>query len=794
MKQHHQIRAALLALCLLLTACGAPQGGQSVQPAQTSAYTADILPCALPLSELTAVCAGGENLYLAGKEETAEEAEETGGETSGAFSYSSTGGDGGFTFYSGGTGRPVLYRMDASTGEAVKLEGYAPAGGDEDTRITSIVPGEDGSLWVLEESGGGLSGLDLENMDPGAIMDLAGLGASTRLWRRLDADGAGELDRWDVTDLAQKLGVDEVTVTLMDGAGRLYAASGASVTVLEPSGKILFTCQGQEPISRLTALAGGGVGAVTDGEGGSTLLPVDPEARSWGDPCPLTGSVSGVYAGDGEYAFLYSSGDSLYGWPQDSSVPKKLLSWSGTGLDCGQVASMQLLPEGGAALLRDDTVWPASYSLARFSPADEDALAGRTVLTLATLGLDSETRTRVLEFNRTNSQARIEIRDYSELNTPGDASAGLSKLNTEILAGNMPDLLDISAAISLRQYAARGLLEDLWPYIESDPELGREGVMERVLKAAETGGKLYRIFPRFTIETAAGAASAVGDRMGWTLEELRGALAGQPAGCDILGANETRASIFETMFANNLDKFVDWEKGEARFDSPAFREILDFCAGFPAQADGGAEEDANTRVARGEQLLMPVYLTDFTSVQLYRSLFGGEVSFVGYPGQGSAGVSFGAEGGLAMSAACKDKEAAWSFMRQTLLPSGEDFFTAFPVNRADFDRFARESMEVNYLLDENGQQILDADGQPMVEVQGFWISDGQMFSMEPATQADYDQVMALYEAADTMAGRDENIWAIAQECAGAYFAGDRTAEEASRNLQRRVELYLNEQK
>ena len=69
-----------------------------------------------------------------------------------------------------------------------------------------------------------------------------------------------------------------------------------------------------------------------------------------------------------------------------------------------------------------------------------------------------------------------------------------------------------------------------------------------------------------------------------------------------------------------------------------------------------------------------------------------------------------------------------------------------------------------------------------------------MFSMEPATQADYDQVMALYEAADTMAGRDENIWAIAQECAGAYFAGDRTAEEASRNLQRRVELYLNEQK
>lgn len=208
-------------------------------------------------------------------------------------------------------------------------------------------------------------------------------------------------------------------------------------------------------------------------------------------------------------------------------------------------------------------MWPVTYSLARLTPAGEEALAGRTVLTLATLGMDSGTRARVLEFNRTSGTHRIEVRDYSEYNTAGDTAAGLSKLNTEIMAGDMPDLLDVSSGVSLRKYAAKGLLEDLWPFIESDPSLGREGVMERVLQAAGIGGKLYRVFSRFAIETAAGAPAVVGDKMGWTLEELRAALAKLPAGCGVLGAGETAGSLFESMFAGCLDRFVDWEAGTA---------------------------------------------------------------------------------------------------------------------------------------------------------------------------------------------------------------------------------------
>lgn len=789
------ITTALLALCLLLTACGGKQtGGSPGRLSGTAAYTSDIAPLDLPLTELTASAAGSGDLYLAGLEEAApDEAEDGDGEitSSGSFSFSSTvSDDGGFTF-STGMGTAALYRLDADTGELMKLSGYAP---EEGVSVAAIVPCEDGSLWVLERVSGGMEGMTLDDLGSGLMAAGGGISWASQVWRKLDAAGEQELDRIDVTNLAEKLGVEAVTDTRMDPSGQLYAASGSTVTVLDASLSTLFTCRGQETVERLVSLSGG-VGAVAGDENGRTVYPVDLESQGLGPARPLSGSADRIYDGNEKYDFFYSSGDSLYGWSAENAAPEKVLSWSGAGVDKGQVETLALLPDGrGTAALREGG-WPASYSWASLAPAGEEELAGRTVLTLATMGLSSETRARVLEFNRTSSQYRIEIQDYSEYNTSADASAGLSKLNTEILAGNMPDLLDVSGGIPLRRYAARGLLADLWPYIESDPELGRDKVMERPLEAASMDGKLYQVFQRFALETAAGAPAAVGDKMGWSLEELRAALAKLPAGGSVLGPDLTKDSVFETMFSNSLDSFVDWEACAARFDSPEFQEILEFCASLPAQASG-EDMDEYTRVASGAQLLLPVYLNDLQSIQLYRALFGGGVTFAGYPSEGGSGVSFSADNGMAMSASCKDAEGAWSFLRQVLLPIGEQPAPGldFPVNRADFEQAAEKSMEFSYLKDETGNTVIGPDGEPMLEGTAYVFVGGQGVMLKPATQADYDQIMALYEAADSLVSRDENIWAIVREQAGACFAGDRTAEEAARAIQSRVELYLNEQK
>ena len=71
--------------------------------------------------------------------------------------------------------------------------------------------------------------------------------------------------------------------------------------------------------------------------------------------------------------------------------------------------------------------------------------------------------------------------------------------------------------------------------------------------------------------------------------------------------------------------------------------------------------------------------------------------------------------------------------------------------------------------------------------------NNRAIEMHPATQAECDQVMALYESIDTVTGTDEHVWSIVQECTAAYFAGDKSAEETAKAIQSRVVLYMNEQ-
>src|SRR5699024_1133057 len=112
-----------------------------------------------------------------------------------------------------------------------------------------------------------------------------------------------------------------------------------------------------------------------------------------------------------------------------------------------------------------------TYELAILTETDASVLADKTILTYGCMYLDYDVRNAILEFNRSNKDYRIEVIDYSEYNTDEDYNAGLTRLNTEIGAGNVPDILSTSG-LPIRQYGAKDILEDLWPYIEGDTELG----------------------------------------------------------------------------------------------------------------------------------------------------------------------------------------------------------------------------------------------------------------------------------------------------------------------------------
>ena len=537
------------------------------------------------------------------------------------------------------------------------------------------------------------------------------------------------------------------------------------------------------------------------------LRTIDMETKAWGEEYPMPVNVGRVYPGVGKYLFCYDNCDSLYGYNTDTQEGEKILTWSSADINRSDLCFFTFLEEGRVAAMTNH--WGENgleAEVVLLTEQDRSAVQDRTVLTYATMYLSYEMREKIIDFNKSQTQYRIEIRDYSEFNTQDDYNAGLTKLNTEIIAGKVPDILDTSG-LPIHQYGGKGLLEDLWPYIEADEELGgRDGVMQEVLRAAEQDGKLYHLFDSFTIRTAVGASSVVGSDLRWTLDDLAAALDKMPEGCSLFNQGDTKESMLSSIMAMQLENFVDFKSGECSFDSEEFIALLEFCNSFPLTFDWNSidweeYEDDMVRIRAGRQLLSPETLYDFQYIQIQQYLFGGDITYVGYPREdGGVGSSFVVQEGLAMSTTCKDKAAAWSFMREMILPQSDptqEYFYfngwGFPVNKQDFDRMAEQYMTPMYILDENGEPMLDENGDPIEMSQGgIGFGDGTMMELYATTQEQYDQIMELYRSIDTVYTYDDAIYSIVHSVALRYFNDDLTVYEAVDQIQSRVKIYVNE--
>ena len=149
-----------------------------------------------------------------------------------------------------------------------------------------------------------------------------------------------------------------------------------------------------------------------------------------------------------------------------------------------------------------------------------------------------------------------------------------------------------------------------------------------------------------------------------------------------------------------------------------------------------------------------------------------------------------------MTSACKDKDGTWSFLRETLLPRNEEdrwYYGDFPINKKDFDKMVSQVLEPRYQQDENGEPLLDENGQPVpVDPGSMWITDDMEVPLRNVNQEDVDKVMDLYNAIDSFYRYDEKIYNAVQEVAGQYFAGDKPLDDAAKLIQSKVSLYVNE--
>lgn len=803
-----KVTALLLALCMVLGLAACGNGGDDTSQLSGTIYMPEYIDFNLDAEYINSGYCDGQNVYVIAeiRTETEPYVDPDTGES--------------FPNYEYTTG---IYRIPLDGGEPVKLENFEPTpipeGVEGSSNISNIRGGEDGTLWVTEDVYTTTFELPAD-FDPNTDdkWNYPSESTNSQILRQLDSTG-NELSRIDTSGMQEKLGADYINSMIMDPEGCFFTSvqtygettSETKIVVLDKDQNILFTIEEENLWGQLTLLGDGTVGmSVWSEEGGQVLRTIDKAAKGWGAEYPLPPNGGNIYTGSQKHIFYYDNGDSLYGFNKETKAGEKILSWSAANINKDELMFFTFLEDGRIVAMTRS--WgmngnDMTMELAILTETDASVLKDKVTLTYATQYLGYEERNKIIDFNKSSDKYRIEIKDYSEFNTAEDYKAGLTKLNTEIAAGNVPDILNVSG-LPIQQYGAKGLLEDLWPYIDNDPDLGRDAIMENVFKAAEQDGKLYQVFSTFSIQTVVGATKVVGDRMSWTLDDLQAALATMPEGCTIFGEGDTKAGMLSNVLAQNMDAFVDWSTGQCSFDSEDFISLLEFCNSFPLEYDWNnvdweEYEDDNTRVMNGKQMLLNAYLYDLgDSLQMYEVVFNGDYSFIGFPQEdGSVGSSFSLGNGIAMSSTCKDKEGAWSFMRECLVPQyanvDEEYMIGgynLSTNKADFEKMVEMAMKKEYQLDENGNQVLDENGQP-IEVPKYTYGFNDLtVDVYATTQEQYDQFMALYNAIDSISTYDENIYNIVNEVAGGYFNGDKTVQDTAKQIQDRVTLYVNEQR
>ena len=393
------------------------------------------------------------------------------------------------------------------------------------------------------------------------------------------------------------------------------------------------------------------------------------------------------------------------------------------------------------------------------SPVQPESAEQTLTLGLIDFEADKELlRGLIQSYNASGAPVRIEIVNYADgAESYADA---VTRRTTELMAGNVPDLLDCSdlSGAQYAGYAKNGILLPL----DGIPE---EGVLSGVQQPCEVEGKRYSIVGAFTLDPLFGPASRLGASLQTSVEDvLRGAVPDVRfvwGGRDLLGVYCRHAA----------ERFLDYDTGTASFESKAFLDLLTAC----------------TRIQPSELGPDSIMQQPMRSVSVYRQM---QNSWYEQTGDAFRVLSLSADGGvtyqpvlqLGVCTASSVQEAAVQALRAMLTESFQKTIAdAFPVSTAVLQAQLQQEIDAQKTYQ---QTAIREEGRVDVGEAGT-----QTFLFDVAVAAD---LMHVLEHVDCRACSNQEILTIILDEADAFFQGRKTAQEAARIMDSRAAPFIAE--
>ncbi|MCD8325608.1 MAG: hypothetical protein LUC90_02660 [Lachnospiraceae bacterium] len=500
--------------------------------------------------------------------------------------------------------------------------------------------------------------------------------------------------------------------------------------------------------------------------------------------------------GNSGYDLILSGSGGLYGYHFGDEEAAKIMDFISSDLPTTSLSNVIFISEDMLlATYYDVTNYDQHFSL--FTHVNPEDVPDRTQMVLAMYYQDTDVLEKVIAFNKSSEEHQIVVNYYSGYATNEDYLAGATKLNNEIVAGDIPDMIydDGSGYFDFESYADLGILVDFYELIEEDPELDAANYCENVFRAFEYEGGLYQLVTSFRINTMLGKASIFGEE-DLTWERLSEILNEYPE-ASVFRDTFTRRMVLNYAMIYGYDEFVDEKNGTCDFTGEEFKSLLAFVARYPEEIDYEAlySSDDNWENYDQQYIMNRVLLYSGTMYNLsywrdyYYYEFMEDVVATGFPNNnGVKGVIYPVSC-FGISSKSASQDGAWEFVRSFITeeaqtPEEGEYYYGVPILKTSVEQQVMTMTERPYYLDDNGEKVFYD--------YTVWVGDEEVV-VDPATEEEAAYWLDFIYSVDHKAGSaEDDIFNIIFEEAEAYFNGQKTVDEVCEIIQSRMSIYISE--
>ena len=482
--------------------------------------------------------------------------------------------------------------------------------------------------------------------------------------------------------------------------------------------------------------------------------------------------------------------NSAYDFDMEDNAILRVLDWNTAGVRNGMFDTVCIAEDGtvfGASLTGD------GISISGMYKSDIAINSEKVVLKLAVYnGMSDSYDSIVRFFNASNSRYQVELEEYADS----------SQFVTSMSSKNGPDIIS-TEMIDLAQFAANGYLTDIYELMDrNDSKVKAEDLLVSVMDANTYDGKLMAIPVTFNPYVLVGG-DGLRNIENWNIDEfIRLIEKNDRIMTNYIYTTDNYVTDLALIYwEGEKDRLLDWENGQAHFDSDEFVRFLEALENYnpPVQMSNIAESVywQKDEIYLHETLIFPY------STQEIRAIIGTQNPvYIGYPTGDKTTFGVISSTSFAINEASDNKDGAWEFLQYMIknadnLMSDNALMSQFPIYVPKLNELIDSASVRQYTLDSDGNAVTDSNGNPIEKSMLSMNEDGDggvSVSIYALSDKDREELWYILNNIGFVQGSYSSAYEIYMEEIMAFMSKTQNAHQTAEALQDRMTLMLEESK